>query len=219
MEMSRERTIDFLAIVPVILFYGIAVIGLLIQSSRLIASGGDLLMLVLAVSTKLAGAFFLAQQIVLFLIRPLPIAKCRGWLPRAAAVFGADIGMSLVFLPAAHLSLFAQFLSTLFTFAGTVASIYVTGILGRSFSVTPQARAFVERGPYRAIRHPLYVAEQAILFGVSLPYRQPWSFLIFLVSLAAQVPRMYFEERVLSQNIPAYQAYAARTARILPGLY
>jgi protein-S-isoprenylcysteine O-methyltransferase Ste14 len=112
-----------------------------------------------------------------------------------------------------------QIFSASLVIAGAVASTYVGGWLGRSFSIFPQARHLVTRGPYRFIRHPLYVAEQIATFGVMLQFAQPWSIVVALASVATQFPRMHYEEQVLSEAYPSYRDYAARTARLIPHIY
>ena len=91
--------------------------------------------------------------------------------------------------------------------------------LGRSLSILPQARKLVTGGPYRFVRHPLYLAEFVALFGLAWQFALPWSLLLWCLAAAAQFPRMYFEEQVLSETFPEYRSYAAQTARLLPGVY
>jgi protein-S-isoprenylcysteine O-methyltransferase Ste14 len=93
--------------------------------------------------------------------------------------------------------------------AGTAASIYVASNLGQSFS----------KGPYRYVRHPLYLAEWITVIGISLQYQQPWALFIGVSSMLVQLPRMHFEEAVLTETYPQYGAYARSTARLVPGLY
>ena len=43
--------------------------------------------------------------------------------------------------------------------------------------------------------------------------------LIALASIAAQFPRMHYEEEILRASYPGYAAYEARTKRLIPGIY
>ena len=83
----------------------------------------------------------------------------------------------------------------------------------------PQARALVTNDPYRYVRHPLYLAEFLIVFGLGLGFKQPWSSVVTLLFLPAQLPRMNFEEEVLTKAFPNYGDYARRTARLIPFIY
>ena len=86
----------------------------------------------------------------------------------------------------------------------------------RAFAIFPQARMPVTKGPYRLVRHPLYLCEQVSLFGVSLQYAQPWALLIVILGFALQFPRMRYEEEILGLTFPLYRDYARRTPMILP---
>jgi len=77
----------------------------------------------------------------------------------------------------------------------------------------------VTSGPYKIVRHPLYLSEQIGNFALAMQFKQPWAILIALASLAAQFPRMRYEEQILRATFPEFEAYAARTWRLLPGLY
>ena len=105
------------------------------------------------------------------------------------------------------------------TVLGTVGSIYVVLYLGRSFSIFPQARGLVVAGPYKYLRHPLYLAEWIAVVGMSLQFAQPWAWLLAVASLLVQLPRMRYEETILLETYPQYRAYRDATARLIPGIY
>jgi protein-S-isoprenylcysteine O-methyltransferase Ste14 len=72
--------------------------------------------------------------------------------------------------------------------------------LGRYFGLLPAARGLVTRGPYRMVRHPIYlgylVAHVGFLFGSF-----SWSNLLVLVALyLAQVVRVLREEAMLADG-------------------
>jgi protein-S-isoprenylcysteine O-methyltransferase Ste14 len=118
-----------------------------------------------------------------------------------------------------HLSLSLDIVATVLTAGGTIASIIVLLWLGRSFSILPEARKLVTSGPYRHIRHPLYLVEEVGSLGVMLQFLQPWSLLLEIANFGLQLWRMQREEIVLTGAFPEYAAYAARTARLIPGVY
>ncbi|MEJ1969256.1 MAG: methyltransferase [Rhizomicrobium sp.] len=218
---ARSKLYDIAAASPLLLLYGFGVAGLLPKIGGEIAAVARAPSLAgwLGILSAAASLVFLALQFVLFLLRRLPTAKSQGLLPRAAAVLGSNFSSVLILLPRVQQGPALLVAATALTFMGLAGSIYVAATLGRSFSILPQVRGLVATGPYRRIRHPLYLCEQVANLGIMWQFAQPWSGLVVAAAAALQFPRMYFEERILSQNLPAYAAYAARTARLIPGVY
>ena len=168
---------------------------------------------------QFANAVFAGVLIVLFVVRRTPIARPAGWPSRAVGLLGGLAPMAILAVPRAAPSRAIMEFSSLVILLGTLASIAIVFWLGRCFSILPQARGLVTSGPYRFVRHPLYLAEIVTLFGLMWQFELPWSGLVVLCAAAAQFPRMYFEERILRETFPAYADYAARTARLAPGLF
>jgi protein-S-isoprenylcysteine O-methyltransferase Ste14 len=88
--------------------------------------------------------------------------------------------------------------------------------LGRCFGVLPEARGLVTRGPYRIVRHPVYLGELAALLGLVLGALSAWNLCCLALACAAQWVRMGLEERALTSEFPEYSAYAGRTPRLIP---
>jgi protein-S-isoprenylcysteine O-methyltransferase Ste14 len=88
--------------------------------------------------------------------------------------------------------------------------------LGRCFGVLPEARGLVRRGPYRFVRHPVYVGEIAAFVGLTLAAPLPRNVVLLAVMVAAQMIRARFEERALSAAFPEYASYMETTGRLVP---
>jgi protein-S-isoprenylcysteine O-methyltransferase Ste14 len=88
--------------------------------------------------------------------------------------------------------------------------------LGRCFGVLPEARGLVTRGPYRLVRHPVYLGEILACAGLLVGGFSAWNVGCFVVLCASQRVRMGLEERALEETFPEYAAYAARTPRLIP---
>lgn len=102
---------------------------------------------------------------------------------------------------------------------GLSCSVLSLRALDRSFSVLPQARALVDGGPYRYVRHPLYLGELCAALGVVLTHPSAtglfaWASLALLLAY-----RVVHEETVLVAAIPEYAQYRSRTSRLVPGLF
>jgi protein-S-isoprenylcysteine O-methyltransferase Ste14 len=88
--------------------------------------------------------------------------------------------------------------------------------LGTCFGVLPEARGLVSRGPYRLVRHPVYLGELGVCAGLLMSAATTRNLVAAAIVLAGQLVRMRLEERALEQEFPEYAAYAARTPRLIP---
>jgi protein-S-isoprenylcysteine O-methyltransferase Ste14 len=91
--------------------------------------------------------------------------------------------------------------------------------IGKLFGVRPALRGLVTRGPYRIVRHPIYLSYVIGDIGYNL---QEWNFvtlLLVLVGWASLLYRIRAEERVISQH-DEWPSYAALVRhRLLPGIW
>jgi protein-S-isoprenylcysteine O-methyltransferase Ste14 len=87
-------------------------------------------------------------------------------------------------------------------------------VLCRSFAIVPEARELKTTGPYRWVRHPVYLGQFLAQGGVWLFFARlhvVW-IALYLVFVALQLYRSKLEERVLAQAFgEPYEAYRRRT--------
>ena len=106
----------------------------------------------------------------------------------------------------------------LVTFAAGLSFVTLL-TLGRLFGVRPALRGLATSGPYRFVRHPMYLSYILADIGYNL---QEWNFvtlLLVLVGWAALLYRIHAEERVLSQH-SGWPGYAGSVrSRLFPGLW
>ena len=91
--------------------------------------------------------------------------------------------------------------------------------IGRWFGVRPALRGLATTGPYRLVRHPMYLAYVVADIGYNL---QEWNVGTVLMVLAGWLSILYrirAEEQVLARD-PHWPAYAALVrSRLVPGLW
>jgi len=84
--------------------------------------------------------------------------------------------------------------------------------LGKSLTVTAQAKQLVTRGLYSKIRNPIYVFASAAIAGLILVLARPVWLLIFVVGIPVQTWRARAEARVLEAAFgEEYRKYRAGT--------
>jgi protein-S-isoprenylcysteine O-methyltransferase Ste14 len=170
----------------------------------------------LAVAARLANLLFLALVAATALTRLAPLRKAPGIEPRLSALLGTFLCLGLSQLPKVELNLLLSIASPALIILGAVSSFVVLRSLGTSFSIHAEARRLVTTGPYRLVRHPLYLCEGIALLGVTLQVISSLAVVITVVILLIQFRRMINEEAVLTSAFPDYSAYAARTPRVIP---
>ena len=87
------------------------------------------------------------------------------------------------------------------------------------FAANPTAGELVTWGPYRWMRHPIYAAVLLFVWTGVLTHLSPLVVALGIAATAATAVRMRGEERLLAERYPEYGAYAARTKRIVPGVF
>jgi protein-S-isoprenylcysteine O-methyltransferase Ste14 len=84
--------------------------------------------------------------------------------------------------------------------------------LGKSFSVTAQARKLVTHGLYSKIRNPIYVFSSTMVLGVLLVVQKPALFALFAGLIVLQTLRAHKEAQVLEAKFgQEYQEYRRNT--------
>lgn len=84
--------------------------------------------------------------------------------------------------------------------------------LGRSFGVVPANRGVVMTGPYRLVRHPIYLGYMMCEIGFLLASFSLRNLIVTVVGEILQMLRILQEEKVLKQD-PAYAEYARDRVR------
>jgi protein-S-isoprenylcysteine O-methyltransferase Ste14 len=111
---------------------------------------------------------------------------------------------------------FRRIAATALLFFGNSIGVWALVSLRRSFSIMAEVRELVARGPYRFVRHPIYLG-QILSTGGLLLLAPSWpSGLLYAVFVAAQVARAGYEEAKLAASIPEYEAYRNRTGAYWP---
>ncbi|HEV7911961.1 MAG TPA: isoprenylcysteine carboxylmethyltransferase family protein [Methylocella sp.] len=107
--------------------------------------------------------------------------------------------------------------------AGGALRLWPVVVLGNRFSglvAIQPGHALVTSGVYGVVRHPSYLGLLVNSLGWVLAFRSGVGLLITALTIPPLVARIRAEERLLRTQFGAeYDAYRARTSRLIPGLY
>ena len=160
---------------------------------------------------------FQIQVALLFICRLNPVVKRADmtvWLICGASL----IGVYLIDFSVKDIGIRAIFGERL-TYAGCMFSILAIAMLGKGFGVLPAFRCLASKGPYRIIRHPVYLGYAIMDFGILLSYPKIENFVVITCNAGIVIARIEMEERICAST-EQYREYMAQVKyRLLPGIY
>jgi protein-S-isoprenylcysteine O-methyltransferase Ste14 len=121
-----------------------------------------------------------------------------------------------------NIALWLRWIGAIVAFIGVVFWVYSQAILDRNWSPQLQIQAehkLIKRGPYKAMRHPLYTSMFIWVIGLAI-LTANWGFVVFavltIIALIARVPKE--EKMMIEQFGDEYRKYLSETGRFLPKL-
>lgn len=141
--------------------------------------------------------------------------------------------------PAAYVLVFLQFV-TIFSIVITSSVIpinilyffmYSAGIfLGvwslwemrkSKFQILPHVKhgsRLVTTGPYKYVRHPMYLAILLICTALVLDSFSPWKLMTLIMLAVVMIKKIEYEERLLATHFEKYADYKRKTPSMIPSL-
>lgn len=159
--------------------------------------GGEKIALLLALQSALTAFFLVMRRKAERAAHPVIslVAWVSALLPLAFNLKGAD---------------------TLYSIPGLLLALWALLALRFSFAIAPDDRGIVTRGPYRLIRHPMYLGEILSLLGLCIATLNAWNWLLWLVFLRLIALRITAEEYIL----PGYDGYRQSVRwRLMPFIW
>jgi protein-S-isoprenylcysteine O-methyltransferase Ste14 len=154
--------------------------------------------------------------VLIMLRKPASVVSMRpvDWLLAVGATAGP-----LLIRPGDAATIGPPIIAAVLMITGLVCQIYAKLTLRFSFGVVPANRGLKISGPYKIVRHPIYLAYLIGQIGFLLLNPTAWNAGVYMVSLVLQIFRIAAEERLLAQD-EGHEAFRRATPyRLLPGLY
>lgn len=102
---------------------------------------------------------------------------------------------------------------------GLAIQVNAKMILGRSFGCVAANRGLKFSGPYRRVRHPIYLGYLLVHLGFLLINPTLWNLSVYALCYTLQIPRLLAEERLLSQD-ETYRQYMEQVRfRLIPKVF
>ncbi len=112
----------------------------------------------------------------------------------------------------------AAIASILVSVVGYAIALWSVLYLGRSLSLVVSVRTIVRRGPYRSIRHPMYLGYIILVSGFALASPSLLAIALMVIYVVRTVARARLEEDVLCAFSEEYRQHARRSGFLLPPL-
>lgn len=165
--------------------------------------------------------------ILAFLTRDRPRSEAKGFMevvfPLIVAPLPFLISMSPYALPRilpvaerCHFTVL-YVISGLLLLGGAITSVGLFS-LRRAFTIMSEARTLIRRGPFRFVRHPLYLGQFIAYLGYTLLHLHWYTAALYAGFVGAQVVRARIEERKLAAAFPEYEEYRRTTGMFFPRL-
>jgi protein-S-isoprenylcysteine O-methyltransferase Ste14 len=157
--------------------------------------------------------------LISYAIRIDPIERSRGFKEIIIPLIGGFLPFALLLSPPGLLTagnwLIAYIIFYWMTIS-TALTIWGLWTLRRSFSITVEVRGLIISGPYRWIRHPVYLGEILTALAVTFWRFSILNIVIFTLFVVIQLLRAKWEEAKLSRIFSAYSMYAPHVMWMWP---
>jgi len=147
------------------------------------------------------------------------VPRERDWRPLSLGATLCATFYFLAFQITPGIRLVPEALAAALQVVGVLVQIYAKWSLRRSFGLLPANRGVIINGPYRLVRHPMYLGYLITDIGFLAANFGVRNLLVVIAQWMLQVVRIVKEEQLLSNDI-TYREYMGRVRyRLVHGLF
>jgi protein-S-isoprenylcysteine O-methyltransferase Ste14 len=107
--------------------------------------------------------------------------------------------------------------------AGTAIGIWAIIVMGiGNINISPlmkEGAVLVTRGPYRVIRHPMYLAVLLVIWPLIIDDFSVMRITAGFILTLDLIIKILFEENLLKKQFAEYEAYMKTTKRLIPVIF
>ena len=219
--MKISARLAFFAVVSTLAYLGLAIWG--IGGFAAYFSHGSLLVIALATLIMAVASLFTEVN----LSSGEREDRANRWVIPAFGVIGLLSGFLPAYTDRIDFWTFGgegvRWLGALLFIVGGALRLWPVFVLGKRFSglvaIQPGHRLITE-GIYRNLRNPSYLGMMVIGIGWALAFRSGVGLILVALTLIPLIARIHSEEALLRAQFGSeYEAYCARSWRLIPGLY
>jgi len=125
-------------------------------------------------------------------------------------------------LPRLHHSLWLQLSGALLVLTGYILLQQSFKTLGNNYSPLFDAylpEQLVTTGHYQQIRHPVYLYNLFVSFGLALSSGLWWVLIFASIGFGFVLRAIALEEQYLKEHFPAYTSYSENSKKLIPWVY
>jgi len=219
--MKISAKLAFFAIVSTLAYLGLAVWGL--GGFSAFFSHAPLVVIVLATLVMVIASWFTEAN----LSSGEREDRANRWVLPAFGVIGLLSGYLPAYTDRIDFWTFGgegvRWLGALLFIIGGTLRLWPVFVLGKRFSglvAIQPGHTLVTDGIYRTLRNPSYLGLMITAVGWALAFRSGVGLLLAAVTLIPLIARIHSEEALLRTQFGSeYEAYCARSWRLIPGVY